>query len=111
MKKFMIMMLFAAFVGNMCFSAVANDESRMAELISQRDILREDLNQIASEKARCERQKRNWRTATIVGGVGVAATATGAVIQHGRNQGQDTKLKAAESERDKQQTALETAKR
>jgi len=59
---------------------------RAAELVAMRDVLRSDLEQIAIEKSRCERQKRNWRTATIVGGIGVAATVTGAIVQHNKNE-------------------------
>ena len=95
MKKFMIVMLSIAALGNVALAADTSDAAKAArimELESQRDILRADLVQIESEQARCERQRRNWRTATVVGGVGVAATATGAVIQHGRNRDQREEL-------------------
>ena len=90
MKKFLIMMMFAAAFGNAALAADANESSqaaRVAQLEQERDTLKADLKQIDSEMSRCKKQNKNWKTATIVGGIGVAATATGAVIQHSSNKG------------------------
>jgi len=89
--KNILMILSVLVVVSIGFSAVSADTdgaiqaARVAELELTRDTLKADLTQIASEKSRCEKQKKNWKTATIVGGVGVAATATGAIIQHSNN--------------------------
>ena len=43
--------------------------------------LKEEIAQIDSEMIRCENAKRGWVAATVVGGVGVAATGTAAIVQ------------------------------
>ena len=54
------------------------------ELTVIRDQLIRDIEQIDREKQRCERQRRGWTVATIVGGIGVATTATVGIMQHQR---------------------------
>ena len=43
--------------------------------------LKEEIAQIDAEMIRCEKAKKGWIAATVVGGVGVAATGTAAIIQ------------------------------
>lgn len=43
--------------------------------------LKKEITQIDSENARCQRAKNGWVAATVVGGVGVVATGTVAIIQ------------------------------
>ena len=43
--------------------------------------LKEEIAQIDAEKIRCEKAKKGWVAATVVGGVGVAATGTAAIVQ------------------------------
>ena len=43
--------------------------------------LKEEIEQIDSEMLRCEKTKKGWVAATVIGGVGVAATGTAAIIQ------------------------------
>ena len=115
MKKFMLVMLPIAALGYAAVALVAgparaateaDQAAQVAELEATRDTLRADLAQIASEKARCERQRRNWRTATIIGGVGVAATATGAIVQHSRNKDAREERDELQADLKKQQDAL-----
>ena len=43
--------------------------------------LKEEIAQIDAEMVRCEKAKKGWVAATVVGGVGVAATGTAAIVQ------------------------------
>ena len=43
--------------------------------------LKEEIKQIDSEQMRCEKAKKGWLVATVVGGVGVVATGTAAIVQ------------------------------
>jgi hypothetical protein len=77
-------------------SPVNTDAAKLAEVAEKtriRDILKSDLAQIASEKSRCEKTKKNWTVATVVGGVGVVATGTAAIIQGNKIDGKNKKLK------------------
>jgi hypothetical protein len=109
MKKIAFLFLLSSFCIGMASADDAADTIRIAQLESQRDILRADIDQIDSEKARCERQKRNWTVATVAGGVGVAGTATGAVIQHRRNVNLRDDLAMQQQNLQAQQQALSAA--
>jgi negative regulator of sigma E activity len=43
--------------------------------------LKDEIQQIDSEMARCEKSKKGWVAATVIGSVGVAATGTAAIVQ------------------------------
>ena len=43
--------------------------------------LKDEIQQIDSEMARCQKAKKGWTAATVVGGVGVAATGGAAIAQ------------------------------
>lgn len=43
--------------------------------------LQNEIKKIDSEIARCKKAKTNWTIGTVVGGIGVAGTATGAIVQ------------------------------
>lgn len=43
--------------------------------------LKNEIAQIDSEIARCKKTKKTWAIGTVVGGVGVAGTAAGAIVQ------------------------------
>jgi hypothetical protein len=72
-------------------AANANDQLVLAGLIAERDQLTRQLLDIRAENSRCEKQKTGWKVATVIGSVGVAATAAGAIYQ-----GVDWKKKHAE---------------
>ena len=62
-----------------CFCTdIVQDIKYQEQLIQE---LKQEIAQIDSETARCEKAKKNWKIATIVGGVGVAATGTAAIVQ------------------------------
>lgn len=65
-------------------NAVADDTAIHSEILSKYQIIEElkkEIAQIDSENIRCERMKKGWIAATVVGGVGVVATGTAAIIQ------------------------------
>ncbi|MCL1786176.1 MAG: hypothetical protein FWG39_03450 [Alphaproteobacteria bacterium] len=71
------------------------DDVKIAEIASKtliRDTLRNDLVQIQKEKSRCDREKKNWKIATIAGAVGVATTATIGVVQYNKQQDLKTQI-------------------
>ncbi len=45
------------------------------------ETLKTEIAKIDSEMARCKKAKIGWATATVVGGAGVVATSTAAIIQ------------------------------
>lgn len=45
------------------------------------ETLRTEIEKIDSEMLRCQKAKSGWTAATVVGGVGVVATGTAAIIQ------------------------------
>ena len=57
----------------------------MAEQVAYKEeiiqTLKEEIKQIDSEMSRCEKAKKGWLAATVIGGVGVVATGTAAIAQ------------------------------
>ncbi len=43
--------------------------------------LQNDIVELDKQILKCEKQRKNWLAATIIGGVGVAATGTAAIVQ------------------------------
>ena len=66
-------------------SSVFADDTELAEQVRYKEevlrTLKEEISQIDSEMLRCEKAKKGWVAATVIGGVGVAATGTAAIIQ------------------------------
>ena len=76
-------LFFAAFLISCNLSVFADTDldeqiKQKQEIISQ---LKEEIAQIDSEMARCNKAKNGWVAATVIGGVGVAATGTAAIMQ------------------------------
>ena len=69
----------------LCSFPVFADNIDLAEQVRYKEevlkTLKEEIEQIDSEMARCEKAKKGWVAATVVGGVGVAATGTAAIVQ------------------------------
>lgn len=59
----------------------ADKEKQISDLSNKIKQLQDDLVKIDIEINRCKKAKSNWRGATIIGGVGVIGTTTGAVAQ------------------------------
>jgi len=61
-----------------------SDIQKEAELMRLNSTIKDldaEIAQIESEQRRCEKAKKNWTVATVVGGVGVVGTGVGAVVQ------------------------------
>ena len=76
MKKELLVVLVMT---SICNFACADEYS---DLVEYRDALREQIAAVDSEIARCEKTTKNWKTATIVGGVGAVASGVGLIIQN-----------------------------
>ena len=79
MKKYCSVLLI------MCICNAYADDTELAEQVRYKEevlrTLKEEISQIDSEMLRCEKAKKGWVAATVIGGVGVAATGTAAIIQ------------------------------
>ena len=93
MKKLFLIFPIMGIISAGAAADEAYDVARVAELTAVRDTLRADLAQIESEQSRCEKSKGTWKTVTIVGGVGAAATGIGALIQAGKIGKKEKELK------------------
>ena len=67
--------------------------------------LEEDIRILDEEIAKCQKKKKGWTAATIIGGVGVAATGVAAIVQANKNsdkkeelQGKQQEIKSKQSE-------------
>lgn len=54
--------------------------------------LRHDIQLLDEEINKCERKRKGWVAATVVGGVGVVGTGIGAIVQHNKIQGKKAEL-------------------
>lgn len=83
MKKLLLFCLLSTvYTQNLC-------ADEYAELISRRDSLKQQIQAVDSEIARCEKSLKNWQAATIIGGVGAVASSIGIIVQN--NQIQENK--------------------
>lgn len=71
--------LFMLVVVSIGAGAYADD---YAELVAYRDSLKQQIQTVDSEIARCEKSLKNWKTATIIGGVGAVASGIGIIVQN-----------------------------
>ena len=85
LKNTSIKVLFLAIpmmlLGNNAFCA---DEDLAQEIRQKEEILntlKNEIAQIDSEMIRCEKTKKGWVAATVVGGVGVVSTGVAAGVQ------------------------------
>lgn len=83
MKKILLFCLLSA----VCTKNLWADE--YTELVSYRDSLKQQIQAVDSEIARCEKSLKNWQTATIIGGVGAVASGISIIMQN--NQVQENK--------------------
>ncbi|MBQ6027804.1 MAG: hypothetical protein IJL21_04620 [Alphaproteobacteria bacterium] len=60
--------------------------------------LRHDIQALDEQIATCERKRKGWVAATVVGGVGVAATGIAAIVQHNKIQDKKTELESVKKD-------------
>ena len=61
-------------------------------------VLENDIRILDEEIAKCQKKKKGWTAATIVGGVGVVATGVGAIVQANKISDKKSDLADKESE-------------
>lgn len=59
--------------------------------------LRHDIQLLDEEIMKCERKRKGWVAATVVGGVGVVGTGIGAIVQHNKIQDKKSELQQVQS--------------
>ncbi len=68
-----------------CICNAYADDAELAEQVRYKEevlqTLKNEIQQIDSEMTRCEKTKKGWVAATVIGSVGVAATGTAAIVQ------------------------------
>ena len=52
------------------------------ELVAYRDQLKQQIDAVDSEIARCEKTMKGWKAATIIGGIGAVASGIGIIAQN-----------------------------
>ena len=79
MKKYCSVLLI------MCICNAYADDTKLAEQIRYKEevlqTLKNEIAQIESETLRCEKSRKGWIAATVIGGTGVVATGTAAIVQ------------------------------
>ena len=60
--------------------------------------LKHDIDVLDEELRQCERKRKGWVAATVVGGVGVVGTGIAAIVQHNKIQDKKSELKRVESD-------------
>ncbi|GHT00781.1 hypothetical protein FACS189421_13190 [Bacteroidia bacterium] len=78
------------------------------ERIALRDQLRRQQNQIRIEKSRCDSERKNWKTATIIGAVGTVGTAIGAIVQYNKIQDKKDTIESLKSDIQNAKTGVDS---
>ena len=74
--------------------------------------LRHDIQLLDEEIMKCDRKRKGWVAATVVGGVGVVGTGIGAIVQHNKIQDKKSELKQVQSDvEDTKQSVKEASNR
>ena len=60
--------------------------------------LKKDIKAIDEQMAQCQKQKKGWTAATVIGGVGIVGTGIGALVQNNQIQNKKSELKSAQDE-------------
>lgn len=76
MKKLCLCVLALISVGRIVFA----DE--YTELVAYRDLLKQQIETVDSEIAKCEKTVKGWKAATIIGGIGTVASGIGIIAQN-----------------------------
>ena len=73
--------------------------------------LENDIRLLDAEIAKCQKKKKAWTAATIIGGAGVLATGTAAIVQASKKKEQKTELSSKQTELKQAQTELNRLKK
>jgi len=71
--------------------------------------LRHDIQLLNEEIATCERKRKGWVAATVVGGVGVVGTGVAALVQNSKIQDKKSELKQVQSNVDSTKQDVKSA--
>lgn len=72
--------------------------------------LRHDIQLLDEEIATCERKRKGWVAATVVGGVGVVGTGVAALVQNSKIQDKKSELNRVQSDINTTKQDIETAR-
>lgn len=72
--------------------------------------LRHDIQLLDEEIAACERKRKGWVAATVVGGVGVVGTGVAALVQNSKIQDKKSELNRVQSDISATKQDIETAR-
>jgi hypothetical protein len=71
--------------------------------------LRHDIQLLDAEIAKCERKRKGWVTATVIGGVGAVGTGIAALVQHNKIQDKKADLQKVQSDIDAKKQEVQSA--
>ena len=72
--------------------------------------LRHDIELLDEELRTCERKRKGWVAATVVGGVGVVGTGIGALVQNSKIQDKKSEIKRVDAEISSTESEIKNAK-
>jgi len=72
--------------------------------------LRHDIQLLDEEIMKCDRKRKGWIAATVVGGVGVVGTGVAAIVQNSKIQDKKSELKQVKSDLDSTKQDVREAK-
>ena len=72
--------------------------------------LRHDIQLLDEEIMKCDRKRKGWVAATVVGGVGVVGTGVAALVQNSKIQDKKSELKQVQSDLDSTKQDVRDAK-
>lgn len=73
--------------------------------------LRHDIQLLDEEIMKCDRKRKGWVAATVVGGVGVVGTGVAALVQHGNIQEKKTELGRVKGEVEGTNASIKSAQK
>lgn len=105
MKKIFIFSLLLMQIAQFAYS----DE--YTDLTAQRDALKQQIEAVDSEIARCKKTTKDWTAATIIGGVGTVASGIGIIAQQSQIKENEKVLKHNIEEAKKADSNIEFIKK
>ena len=72
--------------------------------------LKHDIELLDEELRTCERKRKGWVAATVIGGVGVVGTGIGALVQHSNIKDKKSEIERVQGEIDSTNAEIKDAK-